>query len=570
MLLSVAGVFLPRITILENMYLLLPIAFISGVLTVFSPCVLPILPIVLSSGIDGNVKRIRGMVVGLIVSFTLASLLLTTVITFLHISVDIIRFGAVVLLVLLGISMVFPKLYEKVQFFIERHWKVRPIKKQGNGFESGFITGVSLGIIWTPCVGPIVATVATLAATNSFSLITVFIAFSYALGTGLPLYAIARGGSSVTKRLTLFKTHNKQIRQVFGGIILATALFIYFGADRAVQSFTLNVLPSSWTQLGANFENSLHINSTLKQLKNAQNIKKPHKGDTVIQQVSLQNDFTDSKVNPSDIEQGCFGQDCIPAITHPKFDKADEANWLNDSDTVFAINYKGVLRAYPQRILNWHEIVNDTVLGDPLAITFCPLCGTAVAYKRVVNGIITEFGVSGKLYNSDLIMYDRYEGNLWQQATGQAIVGPAARRNETLQVIDIDTTSWRQWKRQHPDTFVLSRDSGYTRNYNQYPYGTYEQDDQVYFGVKSLNRKLQIKTVVYGVEVSGAAKAYPKSVIDNMSVIQDSIGGVPIKIQEGQAGEVAVTNMQTNQQIIPLRVFWFAWAAFHPNTELYQ
>lgn len=286
--------------------------------------------------------------------------------------------------------------------------------------------------------------------------------------------------------------------------------------------------------------------------------------------IALQNDFIGAKVQPQDLQQGCFGKDCIPSIDHPKFEKASDATWLSDSDTVFALNYKGMLRAYPQKILNWHEIVNDTIADDPIMITFCPLCGSAVAYKRIVNGKIAEFGISGKLYNSDLVMYDRIEGNLWGQVTGVALVGSAARRNETLQVVDIATTSWGQWKKEHPDTFVLSRDTGYSRDYEQYPYGTYEQDDQVYFGVKNLNKKLQIKTVVYGVELHGIAKAYPKSIIDGKQTIQDTVGGIPIQIKESPVGDVTVINVKTKEQIVPIRLFWFAWAAFHPSTELYQ
>lgn len=127
---------------------------------------------------------------------------------------------------------------------------------------------------------------------------------------------------------------------------------------------------------------------------------------------------------------------------------AEEASWLKDDDIVFAIDYMDLQRAYPQRILNWHEIVNDTLpssgqtAGDPIAVTFCPLCGSALAFERKVDGVITEFGVSGKLHNSDLVMYDRYEGNLWQQITGERIVGPAAQRFEILKQIPIITTPW--------------------------------------------------------------------------------------------------------------------------------
>lgn len=250
-----------------SMFTLLPIAFISGVLTVFSPCVLPILPIILASGIAGEIQRVRGVITGLVLSFFVASLLLSVVVRIAHISADAIRFGAVILLIVLGITMAFPKLWAKIQFFIETHWKIHPVQKKGNGFIAGFITGVSLGIVWTPCVGPVIATVATLAAVNTFSFISVLIVFSYALGTGIPLYFIAKGGTSVTGRLTFFKKNNEQIRQAFGVIILLTAFGMYWGIDRRIQAWATKTLPSSWTQLGANFEESSNANSLLKNLK---------------------------------------------------------------------------------------------------------------------------------------------------------------------------------------------------------------------------------------------------------------------------------------------------------------
>jgi cytochrome c biogenesis protein CcdA len=249
------------------MYLLLPIAFISGILTVFSPCVLPILPIVLASGIDGRIQRVRGIITGLVISFTIASLLLATIVRLLHIPADNIRFGAVILLIILGLSMVFPKLWKNTQVFIEKYWKAKPIQQQGNGFGSGFLAGVSLGIVWTPCIGPVVATVATLAALDSFSLISVLIIFFYALGTGVPLYLIAKGGRKVTQKLTFFKQNNEQVRSIFGSVILITAVMIYFSIDRIVQAWTLSVLPTSWTLLASTFENSLHVTNILRQLK---------------------------------------------------------------------------------------------------------------------------------------------------------------------------------------------------------------------------------------------------------------------------------------------------------------
>jgi len=551
------------------MFLLIPIAFISGVLTVFSPCVLPILPIILASGIDGKIWRIRGIIAGLVLSFTIASLLLATIVRVFGVPVDVIRNFAVVLLIILGLSMVFPIIWEKVQIFIERHWKVKPAQNQSNGFGGGFITGVSLGIVWTPCIGPVIAAVATLAAVNSFSIATVAISFAFALGTGIPLYFIAKGGSRITSKLGAFKQNNQKIRQVFGIIILATAIFIWIGADRTLQAWTLSHLPESWTQLATTFEKKVNVDKSLQELKKTPR-SQGSSGQEVINNVALQNDFTGAKVKPEDLIQGCFGKDCISSIDKPLFEEGQRASWLKEDDVVFTINYKGVQRAYPQRILNWHEIVNDTISGDPIAITFCPLCGSAVAFERKVNGIITEFGVSGKLHESDLVMYDRYEGNLWQQITGEAIVGPGARRNEKLKPILLGTTTWRKWRTEFLTTQVLSRNTGFSRNYDQYPYGTYEQDDQLLFGVKGLNKSLQIKTVVYGVEVNGQSKAYPESIFDNNSVIEDSLGSIKLKLEKTDSGEIKVTNQETNEMIIPLRLFWFAWAAFHPDTQLYQ
>ncbi|MBI3576652.1 DUF3179 domain-containing protein [Candidatus Gottesmanbacteria bacterium] len=292
-------------------------------------------------------------------------------------------------------------------------------------------------------------------------------------------------------------------------------------------------------------------------------------GQTTIQKVKLQEDFRGAKVKREDLEQGCFGQDCIPAIVAPQFESVSQATWLRDEDIIFGITYKGITRAYPQRILNWHEIVNDSFEHDPVAITFCPLCGSAVAFIRTVGGVAAEFGVSGKLHSSDLVMYDRREGNLWQQITGEAIVGPAARRNEILKQLPIITATWGKWRLGHPDTLVLSRKTGFSRDYDQYPYGTYEHDDQLYFGVKNLNRQLPIKTVVYGVEIGRLSKAYPQAAIKEKQVIVDTLGNTRIKIELSSSGDVLVTNLGTGKSIIPIRLFWFAWASFHPETELY-
>lgn len=250
------------------MFVLLPIAFISGLLTVFSPCVLPILPIVLASGIDGKTKRIKGIIAGLVVSFTLASLLLVTLVRVLGISADTIRDIAVFLLLIIGLNLVFPEIWTKILGNIEKYWHIQPVQKVDDSFLGGLATGVSLGIVWTPCVGPVLATVATLSATQTITMDTFSITLSYALGVSLPLYFIAKGGTSLSNRLGFVKKHNQNIRQIFGIVILLTSLAMIAGLDRDLQAWTLNALPQSWTQLGAEFESIINVNTLLKSLKN--------------------------------------------------------------------------------------------------------------------------------------------------------------------------------------------------------------------------------------------------------------------------------------------------------------
>jgi len=286
--------------------------------------------------------------------------------------------------------------------------------------------------------------------------------------------------------------------------------------------------------------------------------------------VEITKDYKGAKVDPVKLLRRCPVNDCIPSIDKPEFETLTEADtWLKDEDRVFGLVYKGVERAYPQRILNWHEIVNDEVAGDPVAISFCPLCGTAAAFIREVDGTTAEFGVSGYLYNSNLIMYDRIEGNLWQQITLKAIIGPAARRDELLQRVGVTTTDWSVWKIQHPNTQVLSKPSNFKRDYDRYPYDSYEENSEVRFGAEHSNKRLHPKDVVYGVVVGESAKAYPLTKLELQSVIQDVISSTAVTVSYAQDGTVTVTDKLTREEYIVQRSFWFAWVVFNPGTDLY-
>lgn len=275
-----------------------------------------------------------------------------------------------------------------------------------------------------------------------------------------------------------------------------------------------------------------------------------------------------AKIDLNKLRQGCPVKDCIPAIDNPKFISSQEAEKLNqikDEDVVFAISHKGVNRAYPQRILNWHEIVNDEVAGTKVAVTFCPLCGTAIGFERPLD---TTFGVSGKLVNSNLVMYDRKTETLWQQLGGEAIVGELV--GQKLKPFPIDTLLWKDWKKLHPDSQVLSQDTGYSRDYSVYPYGSYEQDRSVYFPAEGeSDDRLHPKAIVWGIEVGGKFKAYDDKKLSEVGTLSDTFNSVNLKIKRNKEGQVRITK-DDGSPIVPDRSMWFAWVSFHPETQLFK
>ena len=283
-----------------------------------------------------------------------------------------------------------------------------------------------------------------------------------------------------------------------------------------------------------------------------------------------------SKIRSGGPPKGGIGIDRgIPALAEEniKFVSVSEADeWIQDNELVLVLIYEDVKRVYPLQIMVFHEIANDRIKGDPILITYCPLCGSGIAYKGVVevNGqeIETRFGTSGKLYNSNLVMYDELTDTYWTQIDGRAIVGELT--GQELKEISVDTVVWRDWKKAHPDSEVLSQDTGFSRNYGNDPYGNYYEDSFLIFPVENSDNRIHPKTVIFGVEVNGVFKAYEEDVLIELGVIEDVVGGVNIKVERDVAGIVKITNVDTGEEIVKERDFWFAWYAFHPDTELYM
>lgn len=280
-----------------------------------------------------------------------------------------------------------------------------------------------------------------------------------------------------------------------------------------------------------------------------------------------------SKIDQDKILSGGPRKDGIPSIDKPKFWTADRASsFLKDNDVVLGLELFDESRAYPLRILNWHEIVNDTVGAQPVLITYCPLCYTGIAFKREVDGKPVEFGVSGKLYNNNLLMYNRpnsgiREENLWSQLLGEAVVGPLTGKK--LEPITLDTVTWGDWKKKHPNTKVLSTDTGHSRDYERNPYGNYESERDIIFPVTKRDDRLHPKAKIYGIELNGKFKAYPQDALKKGTSLTDSFSQETIKISVNDIGQIRL--MKENGQPLPWTIsFWFSWVAFHPDTELYS
>jgi len=282
-------------------------------------------------------------------------------------------------------------------------------------------------------------------------------------------------------------------------------------------------------------------------------------------------DVSESDVPLSEIHRGGPPRDGIPALTDPEFLLPGSQHWLQDDDRVLGVHRNGVAKAYPLGIMNYHEVVNDFFADEPIAVTYCPLCFTGIAFRaQEPDGSRLLLGVSGLLYNSDVLLYDRRTESLWSQIAARAISGP--RRGDTLDAIPIANTTWSAWRAEHPQSLVLSRNTEYSRNYDRDPYAAYAEDEALMFPVRFRMHGKHPKTRVLGVEIAGQARAYPLPAFPEVGQhrVEDELGGKPITVlidSDAQSGRVLDIH---GEEITSLMAYWFAWFAFHPDTDRYQ
>lgn len=260
---------------------------------------------------------------------------------------------------------------------------------------------------------------------------------------------------------------------------------------------------------------------------------------------------TPSRIRTEEIVWGGVAYEGIPALDRPATLAAASASYLTPEEPVFGLVVGGEARAYPLRILDWHEMVNDVVGGVPVSLAYCTLCGSGIAYDgRGADGTTYDFGSSGLLMRSNKLMVDRQTRSLWNQLTGRPVVGPLVEGDLRLRVLPSVVTSWEAWVRRHPETRVLSLDTGHRRPYEPgAAYGDYFASDGTMFPVAGRSGEIAPKARIFGVEVAGLPKAFPLASLLAEGVVNDQVGAMAVVlVTSGERLEVSGRSARTGEK----------------------
>ncbi len=315
----------------------------------------------------------------------------------------------------------------------------------------------------------------------------------------------------------------------------------------------------------------------------------------------------DRAIRLDEIVWGGVRKDGIPSLDDPKMIKAKEASYLNEDEDVFGLSMDGEHHAYPLRILNWHEMLNVTIGGKAVTLTYCTLCGAAVPYEGQIDGNTYTFGSSGLLYRSNKLMYDRQTNSLWSSLHGKPVVGPLVGKNIQLKRHYVVRTTWKEWKEMNPSTLVLDINTGFERDYRPGSvYKEYIKSKDTMFPVAWRDKRLKAKDWVYGLIIRGTAKAYPLKKLKKKSMLQDAFAGENIllllasknltvrayqrgdRVFRDQIVSGVLTDTEGDEWMISegglvrksdqFRLYrlpghlsyWFGWYAFFPKTQVWK
>lgn len=314
------------------------------------------------------------------------------------------------------------------------------------------------------------------------------------------------------------------------------------------------------------------------------------------------------RIRLEEILSGGVRLDGIPSLDNPRHVPASEAKFMRAKERVFGVTVGGQHRAYPVRVLSWHEMLNDVIGGEPVTLSFCTLCGSGIAYAtKTPNGKAYTFGTSGLLYRSNKLMYDRQSYTLWSNLTGEPVVGRLALTSLKLPVLPNTVTTWSGWVERHPDTTVMVPDNRLAARWRfDYTSGAADRMRRgVAFPVWRKSDRLDRDTEIYALRIEGEAKAYPIEILLEQGVVNDQLGGSRLvlladrttgAVRAYASGGLTFRRGESDTELVddsdrrwrvteealvsagiePLErlpghtAFWFGWYGFYPRTEVYE
>jgi len=591
---------------------LLIVSFIAGILTVLAPCILPLLPIVIGSSVGARSKATPYIVIGsLALSILLFTYLLKVSTAFIEIPLFVWAYISGGILAIFGLILLFPQLWESLPFVSKA--SISSNKLMGSGHQKksvwgDVLVGAALGPIFSSC-SPTYFVVLSTVLPASFWLGTTYL-LAYIAGLVLVLILIALLGQKLTARLQFFSDGKSWFKRGLGILFIIVGLSIMTGLDK---KFEAKILDTNYLNISI-FEQKIldkftapdEVNdsaadtvdpvsteedntigiipeqepSTTDKVdeepeKNEDTTKPtpviisnpPEKIDVKIPKHLLklfsETDWTKVDPDMKDALSGGPSKDGIPAIDEPTF--VPISDFPND-DSVQAIVLIGEseTKVYPYNILTWHEIVNDTFENTPVAVTFCPLCGSAIVYDRTLpDGTVSTFGVSGSLLESNMIMYDRSTENLWQQSTGRTLAGsfyPAQLDLVSFQLLTIGDV-----KNAYPNAKVLSDKTGYFRDYSRNPYSGYDTNDRFVFDPSNIDTQFPPKTIMAVFSTKDETPvAVPWLKLRETGTASITVNNVLYTLTVTTTGELSITDHQNNTYPFYFEM-WFSFAVQHGN-----
>lgn len=536
------------------------ISVLAGILTILAPCILPLLPIVIGSTEEGSKAKISKRSIVVITSLSLSVIAFTLLLKASTLLIDIPqsfwRWFSGGIIILVGIAILFPTVWSRIG--LVQKISTAGNKAIGDGYQKKSYTGdvligLALGPVFTTCSPTYLFIIATILPAGFGA--GLFYLLGYTLGLALSLSLIAYFGQRIVTKLSGGSDATGKVKKVFGAIILIVGIAIITGYDKKLETWILD------SGYGATIQFEESLLERFDPLSEDQSAPSEFNISANILKAFPETDWslTDSRIE--NLVQGIPGgnpKDKIPALNEPSFEPISS---FQHADSVQAIVLEDgdQIKVYPYNILTWHEIVNDTVGEIPVAITFCPLCGSAIVYDRSLRSLAPKFGVSGFLLESNMVMYDSETETLWQQSTGEALAGEYF--GETLRLYPFQLLTIGEIKSKYPKALVLSEDTGYRRDYARNPYSGYEDTDFFVFEPSVNDDRYHPKTIMVVLRYGDTSLAIPWLEIIEGKEYGVVIGEETVSLVKSD-GEIIAKD--STGEIVPFYFeMWFSYFAQH-------